>query len=90
MLLANDGILPLAAAQLERIAVIGPNAAAPCTQGGGAAHIKAPYAVTPVDGLRAALPASVEIVHEGMQYRITRDSPVEIYERPKPVAWRSP
>jgi beta-glucosidase len=64
VLLANDGILPLAAAHLERIAVIGPNAAAPCTQGGGAAHIKAPYAVTPVDGLRAALPAGIEIVHE--------------------------
>jgi beta-glucosidase len=64
VLLANDGILPLASAGLKRVAVVGPNAARPCTQGGGAAHIEAPYAVTPLEGLRAALPADVEIVHE--------------------------
>ena len=64
VLLANAGILPLAAADLHRVAVIGPNAAAPCTQGGGAAHIEAPYAVSPLDGLRAALPESVAIAHE--------------------------
>lgn len=64
MLLANDGTLPLSAGSLRRVAVIGPNAARPCTQGGGAAHIAAPYAVSPLDGLRAALPADVEIVHE--------------------------
>ena len=64
VLLANDGVLPLAPAALERVAVIGPNSVRPCTQGGGAAHIVAPYAVTPLEGLRAALPADVEIVHE--------------------------
>ena len=64
VLLSNHGVLPLAAADLRRVAVIGPNAAAPCTQGGGAAHIDAPYAVTPVEGLRAALPAGVEVAHE--------------------------
>ena len=64
VLLANDGILPLTAADLKRVAVIGPNAARPCTQGGGAANIVAPYAVTPVEGLRAALPADIDIVHE--------------------------
>jgi beta-glucosidase len=64
VLLSNHGILPLVTAGLRRVAVIGPNAAAPCIQGGGAAHIDAPYAVTPVDGLRAALPAGVEVVHE--------------------------
>ncbi len=64
VLLANDGTLPLAPAGLRRVAVIGPNSAQPCTQGGGAAHIQAPYAVSPLEGLRAALPAGVEIVHE--------------------------
>jgi beta-glucosidase len=64
VLLANDGILPLAPAGLRRVAVVGPNAARPCIQGGGAAHIDAPYAVTPLQGLRAALPANTEIVHE--------------------------
>jgi beta-glucosidase len=63
VLLTNDGTLPLAAAGLHRVAVIGPNAARPCAQGGGAAHIAAPPVVTPLDGLRAALPG-VEIVHE--------------------------
>jgi beta-glucosidase len=64
VLLANDGVLPLAAETLRQVAVIGPNAANPCTQGGGAAHISAPYAISPLDGLRAAFPAGVEIVHE--------------------------
>jgi len=63
VLLANDGTLPLAPAGLRRVAVIGPNADQPCAQGGGAAHIPAPPTVTPLDGIRAALPG-VEIVHE--------------------------
>jgi beta-glucosidase len=63
VLLANDGSLPLAARELRRVAVIGPNAARPSTQGGGSAHISAPPAVTPLQGLSAALPAA-EIVHE--------------------------
>jgi beta-glucosidase len=64
VLLTNNGILPLNGAKLRKVAVLGPNAATPCTQGGGAAHIDAPYAVSPLDGLRTALPASVKIVHE--------------------------
>jgi beta-glucosidase len=65
VLLSNhDDILPLATADLRRVAVVGPNAATPCIQGGGAAHIDAPYAVSPVEGMRAALPPSVEVVHE--------------------------
>ena len=63
VLLTNDGTLPLAPAGVRKMAVIGPNSAQPCTQGGGAAHIAAPPAVTPLDGLRAGLPG-VEIVHE--------------------------
>jgi beta-glucosidase len=63
VLLANDGTLPLAPAGIRKLAVIGPNAASPCAQGGGAAHIPAPPTVTPLDGLRAALPG-VEVVHE--------------------------
>jgi beta-glucosidase len=64
VLLRNESILPLAPAALRRVAVIGPNSASPCIQGGGAANIAAPYAVSPLDGLRAALPAGIEIVHE--------------------------
>jgi beta-glucosidase len=64
VLLSNDGVLPLTPAGLRQIAVLGPNAAAPCIQGSGAAHVDEPYAVSPLDGLRAALPAGVEIIHE--------------------------
>jgi beta-glucosidase len=63
VLLTNDGTLPLALAGIRKLAVIGPNSARPCIQGGGAAHISAPPAVSPLDGLRAALPG-VEIVNE--------------------------
>jgi beta-glucosidase len=63
VLLTNDGTLPLAPAGLHKLAVVGPNAAHPCAQGGGAAHISAPATVTPLDGIRAALPG-VEIVYE--------------------------
>jgi beta-glucosidase len=61
VLLSNDGILPLAAGELRRLAVLGPNAAVPPGQGGGSANLRPNYAVTPLDGLRAALPG-VEIL----------------------------
>jgi beta-glucosidase len=63
VLLRNDGILPLGPSGPGRVAVIGPMAAAPSIQGGGAANIIAPYAVSPLDGLRVAFPG-VEFVHE--------------------------
>lgn len=61
VLLTNDGILPLAAGELRRLAVLGPNAAVPPGQGGGSANLRPDYGVTPLDGLRAALPG-VEIL----------------------------
>jgi beta-glucosidase len=69
VLLGNDGILPLAAGGLRRLAVLGPNAAVPPSQGGGSSNLRADYAVTPIDGLRAALPG-VEILARAMdRYR---------------------
>jgi beta-glucosidase len=64
VLLANDGVLPLTPVHLSHLAVVGPNSDRPCFQGGGAANITAPYAVTPLEGLRAALPKTIEIAHE--------------------------
>ncbi|MEA2217900.1 MAG: beta-glucosidase [Solirubrobacteraceae bacterium] len=56
VLARNDGsALPLDRSALGRVAVIGPNAAAARTLGGGSATVFAPYAVSPLDGLRAAL-----------------------------------
>jgi beta-glucosidase len=62
-LLRNDGLLPLDPSGIRRVAVIGPMAARTSTQGGGAAHIAAPYEIGLLDGLRAAMPG-VELVHE--------------------------
>ena len=61
VLLTNDGILPLAAGELRRLAVLGPFAAVAPGQGGGSANLRPDYAVTPLDGIRAALPG-VEIL----------------------------
>jgi beta-glucosidase len=56
VLLANDGILPLDPAQVGKVAVIGHNAVEARTQGGGSATVVPERVVTPLDGIRAALP----------------------------------
>ena len=56
VLARNDrGLLPLDASGLERLAVIGPNAALARTLGGGSATVLPPYTVSPLEGLRSAL-----------------------------------
>jgi beta-glucosidase len=69
VLLANDGILPLAAANLRRLAVLGPNAAVPPSQGGGSSNLRPDYTVTPLDGLRAALPGVKILSRQIDRYR---------------------
>jgi beta-glucosidase len=54
-------VLPLEPASLRRVAVLGPNAAEARTQGGGSAMVFPPYAVSPLEGLRAALGDGVEV-----------------------------
>jgi beta-glucosidase len=80
VLLSNDGILPLAAGELRRLAVIGPNAAVPPSQGGGSANLRADYAVTPIDGLRAALPGVEMLARTMDRYRagFQRLTPAEV------------
>ncbi|RUM07864.1 glycoside hydrolase family 3 C-terminal domain-containing protein [Rhizobium chutanense] len=63
VLLKNDGILPLAKTSLDRIAVIGPNAATAWVMGGGSAQIAAHYTVSPLEGIRAALANANSISH---------------------------
>src|SRR3954447_1064389 len=62
VLARNHGsLLPLTGRTLRRVAVIGPNAAVARTLGGGSATVFPTYTVSPLDGLRAALPhAEVE------------------------------
>jgi beta-glucosidase len=61
VLLKNDGLLPLDAPQLEKVAVIGPNAKTAQIMGGGSAQVNAHYRVTPFDGVAAALGEQVEL-----------------------------
>jgi beta-glucosidase len=64
VLLKNDhAFLPLNAADIRKIAVIGPNAGAARLGGGGSASVSAFDAVTPLEGIRRLLPDSVEILY---------------------------
>ncbi len=56
-------LLPLDHGGLERVAVIGPNAAAARTLGGGSATVLPPYTVSPLEGLRSALHPGVHVTH---------------------------
>jgi beta-glucosidase len=56
VLLSNNGELPWRASALRSVAVIGDNAANARTQGGGSATVLPAYTVSPLAGLRAALP----------------------------------
>jgi beta-glucosidase len=64
VLLRNEGsALPLDRAEVGRVAVVGPNAEAARTLGGGSATVYPPYTVSPLEGLRAALGETAEIEH---------------------------
>jgi beta-glucosidase len=62
VLLRNDGILPLAADGLRRVAVLGPGARDARALGGGSATVPLPYLVTPAAGLTQALNRQAEVV----------------------------
>lgn len=58
VLLRNEGELPWDASALTSVAVIGHNAREARTQGGGSATVLPEKVVTPLDGIRAALPGA--------------------------------
>ena len=59
----RDGILPLDLDKLTTVAVIGPNAAVARTLGGGSAYVDPPYTVSPLDGIRATLGSTANVIH---------------------------
>jgi beta-glucosidase len=65
MVLARNAgaVLPLRRERLRRVAVLGANAVAARTQGGGSATVNPDHVVSPLDGLRAALGPGVEVTH---------------------------
>jgi beta-glucosidase len=58
---SEGALLPLARADLHSVAIVGPNAAVARTLGGGSATVFPPYAISPLEGLRAALAPDVEV-----------------------------
>jgi beta-glucosidase len=56
VLLRNEGVLPLDAGSLRRVAVVGRLADVANTGDHGSSDVRAPSVVTPLEGLRAALP----------------------------------
>ena len=63
VLLRNDGILPLDASSLSRIAVIGPNAEPGSLMGGGSANFRPHHRTSPLDAIRERFP-SAEVRYE--------------------------
>jgi len=64
VLLKNDGAaLPLEAGAVERIAVIGPNAAQLRFHGGGSGHAEPVQTVSPLDGIRALAGRKTEVIY---------------------------
>jgi len=63
VLLKNDGgLLPLDAASLKTVLVVGPYAVRPNTGGGGSSHVIPLYTITPYDGLSAELQARTTVM----------------------------
>jgi beta-glucosidase len=59
----EDGALPLGG-DVRRLALIGPNAVHPVTQGGGSASVPPTGALSPAQALRAALASQAEVTTE--------------------------
>ena len=64
VLLANHGVLPLEAASLRRVAVLGPKADRAAIMGGGSARVTPHYLVSPLTAFRERLGEGCELVHE--------------------------
>jgi beta-glucosidase len=64
VLLRNEGVLPFDASGLRRLVVLGRLADEPNLGDHGSSRVFPPTVVTPLEALRAALPASCEIVHD--------------------------
>ncbi|KOX18289.1 glycoside hydrolase family 3 protein [Nocardiopsis sp. NRRL B-16309] len=63
VLLRNEGALPVEPRSVDRVALIGLAASEARTSGGGSASVFAERTVSPLEGLRAALPDGVELTY---------------------------
>jgi len=77
VLVRNDGgLLPLAAAAVRSVAVIGPNAATARIQGGGSASVFPQSTVTPLAGIREALRGVAKVEYAAGAYVTVRPTPL--------------
>ena len=76
VLLKNDGgLLPLDAASLRTVLVVGPYAVRPNTGGGGSSHVIPLYTITPYDGLSAELGLQIHVtVMDGSDINAAADA----------------
>jgi beta-glucosidase len=65
VLLKNDGVLPLAAEEIKKLAVIGPNVTNFRIMGGGSSALKPHYVATPLDALGSRLPEATITTCQG-------------------------
>jgi len=64
VLLKNEGsLLPLDAAKVHSIVVLGPNAAAARTGGGGSSLVHPKYAVAPLDGIKEKAGSTINVTY---------------------------
>lgn len=59
----SDQILPLNFDRIKSIAIIGDNATRSFAKGGGASGLKARYEISPLEGIRKAIPESVQLLY---------------------------
>jgi beta-glucosidase len=65
VLLKNEpGVLPLDAAGIEKLAIIGANAKTALVQGGGSAQVTPHYVVSPLQGIMNRVGESLEVAYE--------------------------
>ncbi|MCP4756841.1 MAG: beta-glucosidase [Proteobacteria bacterium] len=64
VLLKNDGVLPLKAGEMNRVAIIGPNAERGQIHGGGSSFVNAHYKVHPLEALKQYLGKGVTVEYE--------------------------
>ena len=77
VLLHNNGVLPLDRTTTRSVAVIGRLASVPNLGDGGSSDVYPPSVVTPLDGVRAAMPG-ITIRHSNEDASIAKDADVAI------------
>ena len=77
VLVRNTGVLPIDPTAVRRVAVLGWNAATARIQGGGSAGVYPAEAVSPLDGIRAALAGTADVVHAAGAYPADAPTPLD-------------